>query len=335
MTACVYGKIGKACYLKPNHQNWRIDMKKLSLIIALLAAAVFAQNGNLTIKLEKDKPSVINLPMTRVQITATASELVAEFTCEEPNMDFVRKKYAKSQWDVFGGENVEFFFSPFGGTPNYRLLINPSKNMVVAFMGDPKWRNSRIIGDVKMNDSSWAATIKVPYSALEDDDIRPNAPKNRKPLRQGKSWRANFSRTRRASGKAEHFVWDKDADLGAKGNGRLLFPDDIAAAFSHVAINALAVSEPDDDGKAVCTGSITAFSDFSGEAQFHLFVDKDATCIHKIPLAMKSDESKPFSVPIELPEHSGVFKLVMEIVGKDAKPVRTSRDIQIANPWME
>ncbi len=310
-------------------------MKRIIVITAMLAAAVFAQNGNLTIKLEKDKPSVINLPMTRVQITATASELVAEFTCEEPNMDFIKRKYATSQWDVFGGENVELFFSPFGVMPNYRLLINPSKNMVVAFMGDPKWRNSKIIGDVKMNDASWTATIKVPYSALEDDDIRPNAPKNRKPLKQGKSWKANFSRTRRVSGKAERFVWDKDADLGAKGNGRLLFPDDIAAAFSPLAIQSLAVSEPDDDGKAVCTGTIIAFSDFSGEAQFHLFVDKDANCIHKIPLAMKSNESKPFSAPIELPEHSGKFKLVVEIVGKDGKPIRTSRDILIANPWME
>ena len=310
-------------------------MKKITVIIALLVAAVFAQNGNLIIKLEKDKPSVINLPMTQVQITATASELVAVFTCEEPNMDFIRKKYASSQWDVFGGEHVEFFFSPFGSTPNYRLLINPSKNMVVAFMGDAKWRNSKIIGDVKMNDASWTATIKVPYSALEDDDIRPNAPKNRKPLRQGNSWKANFSRTRRASGKTERFVWDKDADLGAKGNGRLMFPDDIAAAFSPLAIQSLAVSDPDDDGKAVCTGSIVAFSDFSGEAQFHLFVDKDATCIHKIPLAMKSNESKPFSAPIELPEHSGKFKLVMEIIAKDGRTVRASRDIPIANPWME
>jgi len=309
-------------------------MKLLTLIV-LLALSAFAQNKELTIALEKDKPSAIEMQMTKVQITATKDALVVEFTCEEPNMEFIRKKYAKSQWNVFGGENVEFFFSPFGSTPNYRLLINPSKNMVQAFMGDAKWRNDNITGDVKINDSSWTATFTVPYAALEDDDIRPNAPKNRKPLRQGKKWKANFSRSRRVSGKLEHFVWDKDADLGAKGNGRLIFPDDIASAFSPLAIQNLVVSTPDDDGKAVCTGTLSAFADFSGEAQFLLFVEKDSSCVHKLPLTIKQGDTTPFSVPLALPEHSGKFRLTMIIVDANGKTVRASRDIPIANPWME
>ena len=310
-------------------------MKLVTILLTLLALTAFAQNQTLTINLEKDKPSVIELPMTKVNITATEDALVTEFICEEPNMEFIKKKYATSQWNVFGGENVEFFFSPFGSTPNYRFLINPSKNTVQAFMGDAKWRNSQITGDVKMDDSSWTATLKIPYAALEDDDIRPNAPKNRKPLRQGKKWKANFSRTRRASGKTEHFVWDEDADLGAKGNGRLIFPDDIAAAFSPLAIQNLAVSTPDDDGKAVCSGAITAFADFTGEAQFLLFVDKDSSRVHKQPLSIKQGESTHFSVPLELPEHSGKFRLTMLIMDTNGKTVRTSRDIPIANPWIE
>ncbi len=311
-------------------------MTLIALFFALLTICAFAQDENLRLALEKDKPTAIELPMTHIKVTATTDELIAEFTCEEPNMDFVKKKYAKPQWDVFGGENVEFFFSPFGSTPNYRLLINPSKNMVVAFMGDAKWRNPTITGDVKMAESSWTATIKVPYAALEDDDIRPNAPENRKPLRQGKSWKANFSRTRKVSGKAERFVWDKDADLGAKGKGRLLFSDDIAAAFSPLAIQALAVSEPDDDGKAICTGKFIGMAgDFSGEAQFMLFIDNKPSCIHKMPVAIKTGESMPFSVPIELPEHSGKFKFTLHVLDANGKIVRCSREIQIANPWME
>lgn len=305
-------------------------------IILLLSLCTFAQTQGLTIALEKDKPSIIEMPMTRVQVTATADALVAEFTCEEPNMDFIRKKYATSQWNVFGGENVELFVSPFGGTPNYRFLINPSKNMVQAFMGDAKWRNDNIKGDVNMNDSSWTATFTIPYSALEDDDIRPNAPKSRKPLRQGQKWKANFSRSRRASGKPEFFKWDKGADLGAKGNGRLVFPDDIFATFPNVAIQSLSVSAPDDDGKAVCNGVIIDLAaGFSGEAQFILFVDKNSSCIHKLPISLKQGENAPFNVPIQLPEHSGKFKLALNIIDANGKPVRISRSISIDNPWME
>ena len=311
-------------------------MTLITLFLALLSIIVVAQDDNLRLTLEKDKPTAIELPMTHVNITATADELIAEFVCEEPNMEFIRKKYASSQWNVFGGENVELFLSPFGGTPNYRFLMNPSKNMVQAFMGDAKWSNPAITGDVKKEDASWTATFRIPYSALEDDDIRPKAPATRRPLRQGKSWKANFSRTRRISGKTEHFVWDKDADLGAKGMGRIIIPDDVFAAFPTVAIHALAVSAPDDDGKAFCTGAIIdTASGFSGEAQFMLFVDGKASCIHKMPLALKPGESSPFSVPIELPEHSGKFRLTLHLLDANAKLLRSSRAIPIANPWME
>ena len=311
-------------------------MTIISLFLALLSIVAVAQDANLMLALEKDKPAIIELPMTHIKVTATADELIAEFVCEEPNMEYIRKKYATSQWNVFGGENVEMFLSPFGGSPNYRFLINPSKNMVQAFMGDAKWRNPSITGDAKKEDSSWTATFVIPYSALEDDDIRPKAPATRRPLRQGKSWKANFSRTRRASGKTEHFVWDKEADLGAKGKGRIIIPDDVFAAFPTVAIKALAVSEPDDDGKALCTGTIIDTANgFSGEAQYMLFIDGKSSCIHKMPVALKPGESSPFSVPIELPEHSGKFKLTLHLLDANGKIVRSSREIPITNPWME
>ena len=308
----------------------------LSLLLA--AATVSAQENTLVLRLEKDVPCKVELPMTHVQITASQEELKVVFTCDEPNMDFVKKKYATPQWDVFGGENVELLVSPFGGTPNYRFLLNPSGNMIQAFMGDSKWRNNSIKGETRKDDASWTAVFTIPFSALEDDDIRKNAPKGRKPLVQGKSWKANFSRTRRTGGQREYFVWDKDADLGAKGKGRIVIPDEIAAAFPPVAIHALAVSEPDDDGKAVCTGTFIALAGrpaFTGEARFMLYIDKERKTVHKLPLSLQAEESKPFSAPITLPEHSGRFSLQVEVADVEGRTVRVSRTITIANPWME
>ncbi len=311
-----------------------MSMEKFILLICLLSTITTA-GQNLTLK--TDIPQHISLPMTDIKIKIDADHLILTYISEEPQADFLRVKYKKPQWNVFDGEAVEITFSPYGGRPGYRFLLNPSGKFFQSFYGSPKWTSRYITGKVEIQDNSWNVKIRIPFATMENDHfLNPDASEKNLFL-ISEHWKVNFIRNRRMTGRLEYFAWSKEKNLAKSGN--LVLPVNHLSAFRKIALKKLKVDTVDADTGKTALHGIFAIPErstvFSGSAKVILYADRDKKLLSEIPLKLASGERRKFTIPFTLEESGKHFGINLEVYDENGRLVRVSRDLPVQNPWVE
>ena len=273
----------------------------------------------------------VTFDMNQVTVEVKDNGVEISWFCQEPNMEYVKKFYSKPRWNVFAGEALEIYFTPYSGNaagkiafPYYRMLVNPSGRSLTAFL-TPDWSSAGVYPQVeKLDKDGWYAKWFINYAALESSFYNVA---NGKALQPRNKWRFDFKYRRSAGGKSEV--------LSAKPF-ILTLPEAVIAPFRQLSLSGVK-TVPGQSGKvaleAVLTNTVNA--PFTGKAQWLLYSDGKAEVCKELPVNASASGKMDCRAEITLPERAVKFAVALQIVDASGKVMRISRKLAVKNPYVE
>ena len=273
----------------------------------------------------------ISFDMNDISIEMKAEGVEISWFCKEPNMEYVKKYYAKPRWNVFKGEALEMYFTPYSGTagakiafPYYRMLVNPSGRYITAFL-TPDWSSAGVFPKVeKVGDDGWQAKWFIQYAALESTFY--NSSKG-KPIRMQNKWRFDFKYRRSAGGKNE---------ISAAKPFILSVPETMLSVYRQCILNGVKAI-PGQNGKVKLEAILTntAKTPFSGKAQWILYSDGKPEVCKEQQIQSAASGTVDCGAEITLPEQAVKFAIALQIIDANGKVIRISRKLAVKNPYVE
>ena len=269
--------------------------------------------------------------MNHLTIDVKDNGVEISWFCQEPNMEYVKKFYSKPRWNVFAGEALEIYFTPYSGKaagriafPNYRMLVNPSGRFITAFL-TPNWSSAGVFPKVeKLEKDGWYAKWFINYAALESSFY--NDPKG-KSLYPNNQWRFDFKYRRSAGG--------KNQVLSAKPF-ILNIPKELLVPYRQCVLSGVK-AVPGNGGKVALAATLSnSFKTaFTGKAQWLLYSDGKAEVCKEMPVSLAGSGKMDCSAEITLPERAVKFAVALQVIDASGKVVRISRKLAVKNPYVE
>ena len=272
----------------------------------------------------------LDFDLTSLSLIPEKTGVRISWTCREPNMANIHARYDKGDWNVFSGDAVDFYFSPYlGGAARnmpqsqYRFMMNPAGTTLTAY-DDPKWRNGAISAKSAFLDGSWKSDWFIPYAALATYEAR----KTEKPIVPTAHWLFKAKRMRAATGRRE--VLDG-------GELRLTLPDGVIEPYGRVALGKCRVEAGDTPEKVKVTAVLSEMAGkaFVGRVRFQLRIGSEKRTVEVRDVKLKAGAKHEMSQTLTLPQTSERFAAYVAVEDEELRLVRTSRGLPIANPWVE
>ena len=327
----------------------RIDEAMLPTALAQVRAEVDKLAGRVEKKTEATRPSaqpprtpeprkVTALANGGVRLDFDLTTLVAQpeqtgvrlaWTCREPDMANIHARYDKGDWNVFSGDAVDFYFSPYlpdakrGAPLPYRFMMNPAGTSLTAY-DDAKWRNRSISVVRTFRSDGWQSDWFIPYAALATYDAR----KHEKPIAPTAHWLFKIKRSRAATGRRE--------TLGG-GDLRLALPSGVIEPYARVALDRCLVEAGDTAEKVKVTAILSEMAGkaFAGRVSFQLRMGGEKRTLNVRDVKLEAGAKHEMSQVFALPQTSERFVATVAVEDEESRLVRTSRDLPITNPWVE
>ena len=327
----------------------RIDEAMLPTALAQVRAEVDRIAGRTEKKKDAARPSVQppRTPEPRkvealagggVRLDFDLTTLVAQpektgirlsWTCREPDMANIHARYDKGDWNVFSGDAVDFYFSPYLADAKrsaplpYRFMMNPAGTSLTAY-DDAKWRNGAMSVKRMFLDGCWKSDWFIPYAALATYDAR----KREKPIVPTSYWLFKVKRPRAATGRKE---------MLDGGELRLTLPDGVIEPYARVALDRCLVEVGDAPEKVKIAAILSEMSGkaFAGRVRFQLRIGGEKRTLNVRDVKLEAGAKHELSQTFTLPQTSERFAATVAVEDEESRLVRISRDLPIANPWVE
>ncbi len=251
------------------------------------------------------------------------------WTCREPDMANIHARYDKGDWNVFSGDAVDFYFSPYLADAKrsaplpYRFMMNPAGTSLTAY-DDAKWRNGAISVKRTFLGGCWKSDWFIPYAALATYDAR----KREKPVVPTSYWLFKVKRPRAATGRKE---------MLDGGELRLTLPDGVIEPYARVALDRCRVEVGDAPQEVKVAAILSEMSGkaFAGRVRFQLCIGGEKRTLDVRDVKLAADSKQELLQAFTLPQTSERFVATVAVEDEESRLVRISRDLPIANPWVE
>ena len=255
-----------------------------------------------------------------------------EWFCRESEMGNIHSRYDAGDWNLFSGDAVDFYFSPYlpdasaGMQPcQYRFMMNPSGTTLTAY-DDAKWRSRPIVAKRTFVDGGWKSEWMIPYAALATYDSRTKD--GFRPILPTAHWLFDVKRARAATGMHEMLVG---------GQVRVTIPEENLAPFARLAIGRCDAVAGAKQGEVTVTCPLKEMSGkpFAGRAKFLLYVGKERRVVGTADVRLKANAEGEVRQAFTLPQSAERFAAAVAVADEENRCVRAGRDLPIANPWVE
>ena len=274
----------------------------------------------------------LSFDLTSLAVEPKEKGVSVEWFCRESEMDNIHARYDAGDWNLFSGDAVDFYFSPYlpdasaGMQPcQYRFMMNPSGTTLTAY-DDAKWRSRSIVAKRTFVDGGWKSEWTIPYAALATYDSRKKD--DFQPILPTAHWILDVKRLRAATGAREELTG---------GTVRVEIPKKYLSPFTRLAVDRCAAAAGTKTGEVevVCRMREMAGRPFEGRAKFILYVGKSRTVCATEPVKLTAGAAGEVRATVSLPQSSERFAVAVAVADEENRCVRVSRDIPVANPWVE
>ena len=270
--------------------------------------------------------------LTRLTIVPTAKGVEVKWRCRETEMSNIHARYDGGDWNVFSGDAVDFYFSPYladatrGMHPaQYRFMMNPAATTLTAY-DDAKWRSRSITSKRTFSADGWTSEWSIPYAALAAYDSRKKDGFG--VLMPTAHWLFEIRRSRAATGARESLDG---------GTVRIRIPDEVLAPYGRLAMDRCTVENGTVPGEVavVCRLKEVSGRPFAGRAKVLLYVGPNRSVVGTEDVRLEANGEAVIRKVLKLPQSAERFAAAVAVADEDNRCVRISRDIPIANPWVE
>ena len=274
----------------------------------------------------------LSFDLTRLTVVPKEKGVSVEWFCRESEMGNIHSRYDAGDWNLFSGDAVDFYFSPYlpdasaGMQPcQYRFMMNPSGTTLTAY-DDAKWRSRSIVAKRTFVDGGWKSEWMIPYAALAAYDSRTKD--GFRPVLPTAHWLFSVSRARAATGVKE---------LLPGGEVRLEIPGKFLEPFARLAIGRCTATAGKKTGEyeIACPAAEIAGRPFEGRAKILLYVGKARTVVATETLKLAAGATGEIRATVVLPQSAERFAASVAVADEENRCVRVSPDLPIANPWVE
>ena len=270
---------------------------------------------------------------TEATVTVQKESVKVNWVCNESNMTHVKSYYAKPglRWNLFAGETVDMWFSPHAWKthgvvypPNYRVITNPSKNYLNAFLGAPRPSTS-FLNTVKMNDTNWTVEWILPYAALETAEFQ--KPASTKVFSPALYWSFQFNRRSESGGKKTYTKSPVSV---------IEIPRNVIAPYQQIMLLGFTAKNGAKAGETIVNFTLknNVANAFDGKMKVVLLEGKDETLLKEEAVAIPGKTDKKVTFTAVLPEKAVKFGIKVYVYNAAGTLVRVSRDLPVENPWV-
>jgi hypothetical protein len=270
-----------------------------------------AWKGALTLRLDRTLRGGRNVAQpTTVKLLRDADRLYIAFICVEPLTDRLVAKRRARDGAVWEDDAVEVFLSP--GDGYYHFVVNPAGSAYDARVKDAAF-NSGFAAAAHTGRGRWTVEMAIPLKAMAGGQT-------------AKEWRANFHRTRRATGGVQECAWSPtySDDSHQPGRfGRLVFgqppPEKVKPAPREPKRAGPMTVLPSRTGRGVVRFDLSILPRRAEVLRADLLVFRTAQVTGAAPAALVDIDIRPLFAPL----------------GPSGEPRPSAGPLKLRGPWYD